>query len=140
MGVAYSRNWLLGPRGRPSPSLLDRTLSEPAGVPTSVIIHRCFSLNFTASLFSVPPIFTSSCSACIFGIASVCIPTGAALSHPGRNFIPLLLRASCTPSVLKSSLSIHSFSLFENLILAWADASFQLVSALPIRLSQGNYM
>ena len=59
----------------------------------------------------------------IFGIASVCIPTGAALGHPGRNFIPLLVRASCAPSVSKSSLSIRSFSSFENLILAWADAS-----------------
>jgi hypothetical protein len=30
--VAYSRNWLPSPRGRPSPSLLEWTLSEQAGV------------------------------------------------------------------------------------------------------------
>jgi hypothetical protein len=78
----------------------------------------------------------------IIGPASVCIYTGAALGHPGRNFSPLL-----APAVSKSSLLIrlfnrgsHPFTLFENMILAWADASFQLVSVLPIYNLLGNYM
>jgi hypothetical protein len=59
---------------------------------------------------------------------------------------PCLVRAFCASAVSKSPLSIrpfnrgsHPFSSFGNLILAQADASFQLVSALPIYPLQGNY-
>jgi hypothetical protein len=77
----------------------------------------------------------------ILGLALVYIHTNAAPGRPGRNFIPL-----CLPA-LKSSLLILSFnqwisssSSFGNLILAWADAPFRLVSAPPIHLLRSNYM
>ena len=132
-GVVYSRNSLPSPRGRPSALLLERVVS------TSCINSSLFSLRLQllASLLA-PALLT------ILKLALVCVQTCATLAHPGRNFSPLLVKA---PTNLNSSLLIRSFnreshplSSFRNLILAWADVSFQLVSALPIYPLQGNYM
>jgi hypothetical protein len=75
----------------------------------------------------------------ILGLASVSIHTSAALGHPGRNSPPLFSTGFLYFSGLEISTPIRPFnrgsrlfSLFGNLILVQADASFQLVLELPI--------
>ena len=77
----------------------------------------------------------------------VSIHTGAALGHPGRNSPPLFSTGFLCFGGLEISTPIRPFdrgsrlfSSFGNLILVQADASFQLVSELPILPLQGNFI
>ena len=83
----------------------------------------------------------------ILGLASACICTSAALGHPGSNFPPAATEGFLCSAGLRIFAPIrlfnrgcHPFSSFRNLILAWADASFQLVSPSPIRPLLGSRM
>ena len=144
-GVACSRNSLPSPPGRPSPSLLHRAFSEPTGVATSGINPSLFlpRLPLPPSCLPVPSLALLA----ILGLAPVCIHTSAALGHPGRNCPPLFSAGFLRFDGLEISTPIrpfnrgsHPFSSFGILILAQADVSFQLVSALPILPLLGNYM
>jgi hypothetical protein len=133
--------WLLSPRGRPSPSLLERTLSEQAGGPNVVyksiaVFPSTSTSSATTSSYSArdprpclglhprtPPLVTLvAISAPLFSAGFLCF--GLEISTPIR----LFNRGS------------YLFSSFGNLILAQADASFQLVSVLPIYPLLGNCM
>ncbi len=147
-GVACSRNSPLSLRGRLSASLLHHALSEPTGVATSCINPSLFLLRLRllrSALF--PPnshqVLLCSRSSALPRPAS----TDAALGHPGRSSPPLFSACFLCFGGLEISTPIRRFnrgsrlfSLFGNLILVQADASFQLVSELPILLLRGNYM
>jgi hypothetical protein len=144
-GVACSRNSSPSPPGRPSPSLLHRAFSEPTRVATSCINPSLFllRLQLPPSCLPVP----APALLAILGLAPVGIHTSAALGHPSRNFPPLFSAGFLRFGGLEISTPIrpfnrgsHPFSLFGNLIPAQADASFQLVLALPIHRLLGNYM
>jgi hypothetical protein len=147
-GVACSRNSLPSPHGRPSASLLHRAFSEPTGVATSSINPSLFLIRLRlASLYSIPPklhkVSLWSRSSALPRSTS----TDAALSHPGRNSPPLFSAGFLCFGGLEISTPIHPFnrgsrlfSSFGNLILVQADASFQLVSELPILPLRGNFM
>jgi hypothetical protein len=95
-GIAYSRNSLPSPRGRPSALLLDRALSERAGglnvMYKSIAVF--LRLQLPASLLALALLT-------ILRLALVCVQTSAALAHPSRNFSPLLVKA---PTASNSSL------------------------------------
>jgi hypothetical protein len=144
-GVAWSRNSPPSPPGRPSPSLLYRAFSEPTRVATS-----CINLSLFLPWLQLPPSclpVPAPALLAILGPALVGIYASAALGYPGRNFLPLFSAGFLRFSSVEISTPIrlfnrrsYPFSLFGNLILAQADASFQLVSALLIHRLQGNYM
>jgi hypothetical protein len=131
--------------GRPSASLLDLALSERAGGPN--VIYKSIAISPSTSTSSLFSITTSSRSTrdprpCL-GLypQTPLLVTLVAISRP------CLGRAFYTSAVSKSPLPIHSFnrgshpfSSFGNLILAQANVSSQLVSALPIHPLLGNYM
>jgi hypothetical protein len=106
---------------------------------------------YKSSLFSLrlqpPPSLPASTLLTILGLASVGIYTSAALGYPGRNSLPLFSAGFLCFGGLEISTPIRPFnrgsrlfSLFGNLTLVQADASFQLVSELPILPLRGNYM
>ena len=140
-GVACSRNSPPSLPGRPSLSLLHRAFSDPTGVATSGINPSLFlpRLQLPPSCLLVP----APALLAILGLASVSIRTGAALGYPGRNSLPLFSAGFLCfggleiplQSIRPFNRESHPFSSFGNLILAWADASFQLVSVL-----RGDYM
>jgi hypothetical protein len=119
-GVAYSRNSLPSPRGRPSASLLDRGFKRAVGVPTTCI---------NPSLFLSRLQLLSSANFPLCSRSSV-LPRPASAPAPllvTLVAIPplLLLKAFCAPPVSESSLpyacsvvGCHPFSSLGNLILA----------------------
>jgi hypothetical protein len=128
--------WLPSLRGRPSPSLLEQTLSEPAGGPN--VMYKSIAVSIVFPLLCHYQLPLCSRSSALPRSAS----THAALGRPGRNSTPLFSAGFLCFGGLEISTPIrpfnrvsHPFSSFGNLILAWADASFQLVSVL-----RGNYV
>jgi hypothetical protein len=107
---------------------------------------------YKSSLFSLqlqpPPSLPAPALLAILSLAAVGIHTSAALGHPGRNSLPLipcpcLVQAFCASAVSKSLLQYARSIVglvFSPYFLVQADASFQLVSELPILPLQGNYM
>jgi hypothetical protein len=134
-GVAYLRNSPLSPRGRPSASLLDRGFKRVGKGPNVVYKSIAVSLSSSTTFLCQLPALLA-----ILGLASACICTIAALGHPGPNF-PLAATEGflCSAGlrifapIRSFNRGCHPFSSFGNLILAWADVSFQLVSPSPIR-------
>jgi hypothetical protein len=122
-GVAESRNSLLSPRGRPSPSLLERTLSELAGVLT-----LCINLSlFSTFDFDLP--LSTSYYQLLLCSRSLALPrpvsAHAALGCLGRNSASLFSVGFLYFGGLKISIPIllfnrgsYPFSSFGNLILA----------------------
>jgi hypothetical protein len=133
--VACSRNSPPSPPGRPSLSLLERTLSEQAGGPNVMYKSSLFSLRLQPPLSLPTPTLLA-----ILGLALVGIHTSAAWSpwsqFPALDSLPLFSAGFLCFGGLEISTPIrlfnrgsHPFSSFGNLILVQADASFQLVSA-----------
>ena len=114
-GVAYSRNSPPSPRGRPSSSLLDRVLSELAGVLTLCINPSLF-LRLQLLCSTLYPLTLPALLA-VLGLASALV-TLVVVSTP------LLVRAFYAPSLSKLSLSIRSFN-------GWVPFSFLIWKSDP---------
>jgi hypothetical protein len=127
----------------PSPLLLYRTFSKLTRVAMSGINPLLFLL-----LLQLPPSCLPVLAHALLAILSLALVgfhTSAALSYLSRNSLPLFSIGFLRFSSLEISTLIrllncgsHLFSLFGNLILVQANASFQLVLELPILPSQSN--
>ena len=112
--VAYSRNWLPGPRGRPSPSLLERALSEQAGGPN--VVYKSIDPSLFSLRLRPPPSLPCSRSArdprpCL-GLHPRTPPLVALVAIPR----PCLVWPFCASAVSKSPL--HYASSIVGLILS----------------------
>jgi hypothetical protein len=103
--VACSRNSPPSQCGRPSPSLLEQTLSEQARGPNVMYKSSLFSLRLQPPLSLPAPTLLA-----ILGLASVGIHTSAALSHPGSNSRPFFSAGFLCFDSLKISAPIRPFS------------------------------
>jgi hypothetical protein len=141
-GVVYLCNSLPSLRSCPSASLLDHSFKQVGRglnvVYKSIAVSLLTSTTFLCQLLTL---------LAILGLASACIHTSAALGPPGPNFPPAATEGFLCSAGLRIFTPIHSFnrgchplSSFGNLIIAWADMSFQFVLPSPICPLLGSHM
>jgi hypothetical protein len=118
-GVACSRNSPLSQHGRPSPSLLERTLSEQAGGPNVIYKSSLFSLRLQPPLSLPAPTLLA-----ILSLALVGIHTSAALGHPSRNSLPLFSAGFLCFGSLEISTPIRPFNHGSRLFSLFANPAF----------------